>query len=103
MNDQDYIRKAVELADAWDVVDRFGEDFIESPEGFGTPTKVNDQTLIDALATQLVRQVDAMDEMLTSTGKGTAGIYQGDKCLGWASGPDRTMNTIRAVVESGIL
>jgi len=109
----DLIRKAVELADGWD----YETDDIEEPvllivtmaggghlEGdWSTDLNDMDQLLLDALAAQLVRQVDAL-EWDTIIWRNGTGIY--DRLLEaqtHINGPDRTMNTIKAIVESGVL
>ncbi len=94
MNDQEYICKAVELAEGWEIA-----------------PKINAVIALDALAAQLVRQVDKAlkdwrclelfeghtavrkFEPLSETGKDLAACY----------GEGRTMNTIKAIVDSGVL
>ena len=113
----DYIRKAVELADGWDTT-RMGNQRIKvfAPHGEGGEHPLTDigyidqQHVIDALAAQLVRQVDALNSdvnvfiyrKLTEVGNPTncCGVWP---VLGESEGPDRTMNTIRAIVDSGVL
>jgi len=110
MTDQDYIRKAVELADGWQLHPK-NHAFVGPtwPIQFSfngrhqTPQQVK-----DALAAQLVRQVDALDgweleawpneTTLHPRGLGT----EFDSCR-FVEGKDRTMNTIKAIVDSKVL
>ena len=89
----DYIKKAVELADGFSFNDK---DAYFSTDELGC-------MWLDALAAQLVRQVDAL-------GTVTLNIYDRGTEVGksgqpWATGiaHDRTMNTIKAIVDSGVL
>ena len=99
MNDKEYIRKATEMADG----------FTLSPSGlYRTPRghPVEAQVLADALAAQLVRQ---MDELILyrvqSEPTGTFIHHEGtgerilDSCLAG----NRTMNTIKAIIDSKVL
>ncbi len=104
MNDQDYIRKAVELAGRWFITKELRNSvdsgircmdvdypwFISADDLRGRPSGPG----VDALAAQLVRQVD---ERPNAPGGGA-----------WADcfcffPPDRTMNTIKAIVDSKVL
>lgn len=94
----DYIRKAVEL-----VPDEWPWDFFKA-----NPDQTMDQPLKDALAAQLVRQVEAptdhfVEQMTgwTAVREGSTYLTVGDKAASY--GPDRTMNTIKAIVDSGVL
>lgn len=58
MNDTDYIRKGVELADGWT---GDGGNWITSPETFGGFADEN-PCLVDALAAQLRRQCRKIDK-----------------------------------------
>ncbi len=103
MTDQDYIRKAVELADGW-AVNKTGQTITSGGGYFG---KVEDQEIQDALAAQLVRQIDALDtKFVLMDGHGLI-IIQDVNTIGDAvcrvEGPDRTMNTLKAIVDSGVL
>jgi hypothetical protein len=100
MNDQDYIKAAVELADGWDMV---GPQIIG--EGAITLTRTN-QMILDALAAHLVRQVDATHYLFESRNDGEAIVCNcdGSGKITKASEPyDRTRNTIKAIVDSGVL
>lgn len=107
MNDQDYIRKAVELADGWHL----------NGEAFGTPNDGPDLDDIknitqqdkDALAAQLVRQLDASNSCSlfvhppVGDSPGYARILGVRELKVRKEGDDRTMNTIKAIVDSGVL
>jgi len=101
MTDADYIKKAVGLADGFEILnDKIVGELLETTEGFFS---LDGQIPKDILAAQLVRQVDALD--------GNHYIYPFDGVSDMVSpdgntkahGPDRTMNTIRAIVDSGVL
>ena len=100
----DYIRKAIELAgfDTHDerelrVLTNHGIFYVDYDEQF----------FLDALAAQLVRQVDALgvdiyelsSEPLCSRLVRHEGID--GELVAEVLGPDRTMNTIKAIVDSG--
>ena len=92
----DYIRKAVELADTvapWDFYQQ-NKDTI--------PCSTVE---LDALAAQLTRQVDDSGGNWVCVEPTLTSIYDGGtgRDLPPASGPDRTMNTIIAIVDSGVL
>ena len=99
MNDEEYVRKAVELADGIE----FGEAEDQLVIQGETITSVYG---LDILAAQLVRQVDALD-----TAWFESGIDAGAECSSfdlrkWGGSldiADRTMNTIKAIVDSGVL
>ena len=90
MNEQDYIKAAVELADGWTYHD--GDCSHEETERWFIGCKLP-QVWLDALAAQLVRQVDAIDGEKIHNDFIQIGV-----------GPkDRTMNTIKAIVDSKVL
>ena len=102
MNDQDYIKKAVELADGW----YWGvNDLVDPPPELRPIGPVNDtlpQIYLDALAAQLVRQVDATDYEIRMQLCAATIFYAGDEF--WQlGGKGRTMNTIKAIVDSKVL
>jgi hypothetical protein len=105
MNDTDYIRKAVELADGWDLA----EGQLTLPNGKFTYVTKNDfpQYYLDALAAQLVRQVDALEGYwILHDGHGMAIIHSNRIDDGFpqrVQNSDRTLNTIRCIVDSGVL
>lgn len=120
----DYIRKAVELADGWRIVESsnpltVGVVITHELGSEGYPLNRLPQHIKDALAAQLVRQVDALgirvafDYSVSGYGEyvgspfsitvgGSEGFISG---IGGVTikGPDRTMNTIRAIIDSGVL
>ncbi len=113
----DLIRKAVELADGWELdvsPDGHTYDFIKMPaeskwSGLGWARSTYQPTL-DALAAQLVRQVDAHPKyyvMSETMGRCAVVVYRNGNfiphILAEQEGQDRTMNTITAIVESGVL
>lgn len=80
----DYIRKAIELADGWEMESELGE--------------------LDALAAELVRRVVLIEGFDVVVCNGESAVMDPLwKCAGNAQGPDRTMNTIKAIVDSGVL
>ena len=95
-----YIKKAVELAEGWD----------DDNEWSRAVLMTQSQRCLDALAAQLVRQVDAL---------GTVSIMYDDKRIIIRNSqqkdifdigfyqrnevPGRTMNTIKAIIDSGVL
>ena len=103
----DYIRKAVELADGFNmdeqaIVVHGWQDFcfIDDP----------DRHVLDCLAAQLVRQVDALDRGAFHCEPNRGIVCEvathfpfAHKTVEVAEGPDRTMNTLRAIVDSGVL
>ncbi len=106
MNNQGYIRKAVELADGFSILndDVVGElvDHIEGLMSLDSPL------VADGLAAQLVRQVDTTDYGITFDGDmgkvsvwGSTGFTPSVKSSSY--GPDRTMNTIKVIVDSDVL
>lgn len=104
MNDSEIIRKAVELADGWGITMWLGRPMVHCPiddiDGFHIghlPT-----VFLDALAAQLVRQVDAlkMAHIVIAQAQSTV-MWPGNGAH--AMGEGRTMNTLRAIVESGVL
>lgn len=100
----DYIRKAVELADGFDLT----ENQLTFPSGhyFTVDSEMDIRDwMMDCVAAQLVRQVDAL-------GAGYECWWlDADTCLVLIPGQEtvkvvganRTMNTIKAIVDSGVL
>ena len=103
----DYIKKAVELAEGWGFPSESqflpgSPPIAESPSGYMGAIEATPE-LLDALAAQLVRQVEG-------AGYGVCIQYG---CVDltkdmqvestWSGGPDRTMNTIKAIVDSSVL
>ncbi len=101
MNDREYIRKAVELADGFQLTGD-GKHF-SLPHGNYLPAIKNcPQQYLDALAAQLVRQVDATNYEVRMQACATT-IFYGGKEFWQLGGKGRTMNTIKAIVDSGVL
>ncbi len=114
MDDQDTIRKAVELADGWTsgtVGITLPSDGIRLYDHPITGPMSLEQFWLDALAAQLVRQVDALnpDYLFTCDEDHDAYVYDvtHDKAdldhITEGTGGDRTMNTIKAIVDSKVL
>ena len=103
--EQDYIRKAVQLADGWHVTTGT-EQFMIIGGGFShqPPT----QSMLDALAAQLVRQVDALADYWVQSTWERVYVMQIDETgdlgvMKRCRNSDRTMSTIKAIVDSGVL
>lgn len=97
MNNEDYIRKAVELADGfeWDAE----RDVIIYTQ-YGQLNCARDEPMcLDHLAAQLVRQVERKGYAFESN----ASMQSSVGLVKHVSGNDRTMNTIKAIVDSGVL
>ena len=117
----DYIKRAVELAEGW-VITHFyvGEDWEDWVEFYdysysgGHPyitfqLQSPIQHDLDALAAQLVRQVDSLRnprcmviQFPESVEVALDQSRQGEH-ISKSIGDDRTMNTIKAIVDSGVL
>ena len=97
----DYIRKAVELVDS----DRYPWDYYKMTN----VDPPHEQFMLDALAAQLVRQVDATDYgIIFNTDNECKTAVWGSRgytpyVISSSFGPDRTLNTIKAIVDSGVL
>lgn len=119
MKDQDLIRKAFDLADGWEYeIEAVDPDYIYLSAADGTYWHMDEESIplaelprifVDALAAQLVRQVDALSKFaVDSDPYGTAKVWErvsGESLsrISKSNDSDRTMNTIRAIVESGVL
>lgn len=108
MNDAEYVREAVELAKGWDIApsaDRSTE-YVVILVGDDVDDWFLDrlpQHILDALAAQLVRQVDAIDDpVILMINPGITNICEPDGSVS-SDGPDRTLNTIKAVVDSKVV
>ena len=103
MIDQDLIRRAVELADGWCVVDDHDGYWLMFRDGDGWHSRSASrwwQLGLDALAAQLVRQVDAAGYDFESDYDGWATVsHPSGEPITHSIGPDRTENTIRACME----
>ena len=111
MRDSTYIKRAVELAH-WQTT-RLGNQRIavfmptDDKETVQRIGYLDEQYVLDALAAQLVRLVDALDTPHTiqvSHNRVWSG-YRSKSAETWkiTQGPGRTMNTIKAVVDSDVL
>ena len=106
--DKNILKKAVELADGWGLTH---DGFVFGPQIVGTHVDRMGQPAKDALAAQLVRQVDALRHFDFTSYDSHVEIttdHAKDSCGYWfteaeAEGPDRTENTITVVVESKVL
>jgi len=109
-----YIRKAVELADGWSIDnyenDDADYDYLHNAGGMEwhlnqDPMWVHDipEMFIDALAAQLVRQVDALDEPMGITVQVNYTTFMDGQNTKVVGGGDRTMNTLKAIVDVGVL
>ena len=114
MSKTDYIRAAVDLADGWRVfggMDIEGWDYIAPHQQDDKRLSEITQVDLDTLAAQLVRQVDALDGFFVDSDEyGTAKVWAKESGLGMgriAKSNDgdkgRTMNTIKAIVDSKVL
>ena len=116
MNNQDYIRKAVVLSDGFhfDIASGYrwvcgGDDPPFHFEGqWNLIPDFHKQIFLDALAAQLVRQVDATSYDIDTCSDEVYVWHMNDMNDGIVNdaiekGPDRTMNTLRAIVDSGVL
>ena len=115
----DIIRKAVELADGWGTLS--SEKLVGVKSTIGKPLSINwlkEQATLDALAAQLVRQVDALcphyniyyhkwlegkQKQYTQLIGLRSSIMSYHEVLVEVEGNDRTMNTIKVIVDSGVL
>ena len=100
----DNIRKAIELADGFQLTR--DEQYFSLPAGGYMPAiKDIRQHHKDALAAQLVRQVDALafpyDAVFVTVGNTSVEWPIGTNYF--VEGPNRTDNTINAILESGVL
>ncbi|KKM71033.1 hypothetical protein LCGC14_1434620 [marine sediment metagenome] len=105
MNNQDYVRKAVKLADGWQLTN--DEEYVIPPYGGYCPSIMNFERLFfDALAAQLVRQVDALNNIdVDCYGERIylrvwSGLHRKEVEV---VGTNRTMNTIKAIVDASVL
>lgn len=113
MTDNGYIRKAAELADGWEFDDDIhGKVWIRPNYYTYANNDDSQQVYVDALAAQLVRQVDPNHHVDISWM--TCEVRDGETSNRLAyieyrgttppyEGCDRTMNTIKAIVDSKVL
>jgi len=98
-DDNEYIKAAVELADffSWD-------EWIEARNN--NLLTHSGQKFLDALAAQLVRQVDdpyAVWQFPIGVSVSSKDVEDARLEIAMVDGPDRTMNTIKVIVDSGVL
>ncbi len=112
MTQQDYIKKAVELADGWALCDGwfmlpgFRKDvYFDKPPDWHDDARQIDQIDLDALAAQLTRQVDALAVTIGPTYIGIRDTKEIGMPVVYERTfiGDRTKNTIKAIVDSGVL
>ncbi len=108
MNDQDYIRKAVELADGWGYSHTQPDQWVTWPQTQNFPFSMFPQVAKDALAAQLVRQLDESGRGGFYSVPGAAEVQwehnnSDELNTSYVKGNDRTMNTLRAIVDSEVL
>lgn len=115
MNDQDYIRKGASLSDDDFCLyeDSNGAIFFHGTPSYPINPDNAPQWFLDALAAQLVRQVDAIFAHACQCEKGFTAVrtYKAKRdgvTPIWQDvmasyGPNRTMNTIKAIVDSAVL
>lgn len=107
----DRIRKAVELADGWSIEGELikshpGWPQIRTLEGYGCPLASPDRCILDALRCQLERQVESAGAFVHQYNGYVVIVKRGEKedvYLATAKGPNRTENTINAILDSGVL
>ena len=122
MTNEEYIRKAVELADGWEwKQSKYGTTFsrhfgepgsLEYEHDFvafwlSSPDCEDDVRFgLDALAAQLVRQVDAISKDVHII-KGCSIVLEFNEgyphAIGAVEGEDRAMNTMKVIVDSKVL
>lgn len=109
MKEEDYIRKGVELAKGFSIVhERDGIVWVGGAGFVECKIKHLPQWFKDALAAQLVRQVNALLSVrnlkLHITAVDTQVTrYDWEDEIGYCGDEGRTMNTIKAIVDSGVL
>ena len=104
MNDQDYFKEGVELADGW--VTYKDADYFLGANYFACHAYDDaPQPVLDALAAQLVRQIPkpyGIWQYPIGVSISSMDLEDGRE-LSKVEGPDRTMNTIKAIVDSKVL
>ena len=114
MRDPTYMKRAVELAQ-WQTT-RLGNQRVavfiptDDKETVQRIGYLDEQYVLDALAAQLVRQVDALDtpDTVEITHDSVWVGYRSKNNESWkrtkhTKSRDRTMNTIKAIVDRGVL
>ncbi len=117
MTVRQYIAAAVGLAKGWELTHIYdGEDVITVIEDYPGQTQSEDIVIsftlqspthvgLDALAAALVRQVDNMpiDFFIEIASWGAAKVWNNGAEGEWVMGDDRSLNSIKAIVDSGVL
>lgn len=111
MTDEDYIRKAVELAEGWTYRRGGSYDIVDFPDGSSEcPALPMDPWWLDALSTQLRRQAIVHGYLISSSNevtqiKAVRDTYNTHvhEPVGRAQGKDFVMNDIKAIVDSKVL
>jgi len=108
MTDEEYIRKAAELV-GWGYtrpMHSADTPYLFIPSG-PTIGKRTDQHTLDALAAELVRQVDALETHRVESHAASVMVYEThypvNHAIAVRHGPDRPMNAIKAIVDSKVL
>jgi len=98
--DNEYIRDAVKLADGWS----FKTEFIGcSPSGNTFSISfMAEQEMLDALVAQLISQVDETDYRVRVSYDETI-IYHMGELYAFHKGDDRSMNSLKAILDSRVL
>ena len=112
MSNLNQIKRAVELANHWwgAGTEAFGPSNFHRPYASLKVDSPDTRFFLDALAAQLVRQVDALDtpDTVEITHDSVWVGYRSKNNESWkrtkrTKSQDRTMNTIKAIVDSGVL
>ena len=112
MTDEEYIEQGIELANEWRRSNKYVVCIDGCQHWYSTGETKMPSYLLDALAAQLVRQVDAVHledgrhckvAVWPNYTQVTAWNASGGDVLREAQGTDRTMNTIKAIVDLGVL
>ena len=99
--DRDYIRAAAELL-GWNIDD---DNWVYHQFANVSQAYLAWHWVKDHIAAELVRQVDALEQYQFNFGMLGTGVFDRTcgTLKGYCKGDDRTMNTIKAIVESGVL
>ena len=108
LTDEEYIRKGVELvSDDFCLHENTGAIFFHGVPTYPINPVNTPEWFRDALAAQLARQVDATERFAVwAFPAGVEVVEDSDNWVGrvsYSEGDNRTMNTIKAIVDSGVL
>ena len=114
MDSQDYIKEGIELADGWQGKTLYDDgetmtSLVIEDRYYGIPSdlKLLPKLFKAALAAQITEQVDALGDdvcmEISSTGGMRISRVMDMKELAIEIGPDRQMNSIKAIVDSKVL